>query len=492
MPSELRLPVGSLVVLVAPSGTGKSTWARRHLGEDRMVSSDRLRGIVGRSEHDQSASADAFDLLERIAAARLRRGLSTIIDSTGLEPDRRARYLELAAEVGAAPHVVLLDLPEKEVKARNAARVRPVPAAVVKRQWAAFAAARDAVEGEGWAGVHVVTDLEAPARWVGTQAQADGVADDDGRDLAVHLHLGRFDFGTARRDGLATAARTAEEVGFAGIWLMDHLEQIPQVGRAWDDIPETWTTLAWLAAQTSQIRLGSLVSPVTFRPMAVLAKAVATVDQLSAGRVTCGLGLGWFKGEHERLGIAFPPVDRRYELLEDHLRGLPVLWGPGQRPFEGEAVIIPKATSYPRPLQARVPLLVGGNGPRRTLRLAARHADAVNLQGDLGAIRAGIAALHGHLDDAGRDRDEVRVTARINGLCRPTGAALAAAVEDLAPAGASSLEWGAGVGAGTVDDHVAQLRSLAHEGVDEVMVSVADPNPEGLAQWAAVVERLAG
>ncbi len=138
----LRLPVGAMVVLVAPSGAGKSTWARRWLGEERVVSSDRLRGIVGRNEHDQTASADAFDLLERIAEARLKRGLSTVVDSTGLEPERRARYLALAERVGAASHVVLLDLPEREVKARNAARVRPVPPGVVRRQWEKFAAAR--------------------------------------------------------------------------------------------------------------------------------------------------------------------------------------------------------------------------------------------------------------------------------------------------------------------------------------------------------------
>ncbi len=307
----------------------------------------------------------------------------------------------------------------------------------------------------------------------------------------MHLHLTRFDFGTARRTGLATVARTAEEVGFAGIWLMDHLEQIPQVGRTWDDLPDPWTTIAWLGAQTTRVRLGSLVTPVTFRPMAVLAKAVATADQLSGGRVTCGLGLGWYEGEHTRLGVPFPDRDRRYALLADHLRGLPVLWGPGQKPFEGEVMALPKATSYPRPVQERLPLLVGGNGPRRTLRLAAEHADAINLQGDLAAIRAGVEALRGHLAELDRDPAEVRVTARVQGLCRPSASALEAAVAELAPASASALEWGASVGAGTTRDHVSRLRALEEAGVDEVMVSVADPSPDGIAAWVDVLEQAA-
>lgn len=271
---------------------------------------------------------------------------------------------------------------------------------------------------------------------------------------------------------------------------MDHLVQIPQVGRAWDDLPETWTSLAWLAAHTSTMRLGSLVTPVTFRPMAVLAKAVATVDVLSGGRVTCGLGLGWFAKEHHDLGVEFPDLDRRYALLEDHLRGLPVLWGAGAKAFEGRALDIREATSYPRPAQDRVPLLVGGNGPRRTLRLAAELADAVNLQGDVAALRAGIAALHGHLDDLGRDRSEVAVTARITGITRASSSALDAAITDLAPAGAPPAEWGASKGAATVEDQVARLRGLAAIGVDEVMLSASEATVDGIAQFAPVLDAL--
>ncbi len=490
--TELRIPVGALVVMVGPSGSGKSTWARRHLGDGRTVSSDRLRAVVSHDEHDQRASGDAFDLLDRIVAARLRRGLSTVVDSTALEEERRARYRELAATAGAPCHAVVLDLPEKEVRARNKARSRAVPAAAIAGQWRRFAEVRDRIGEEGFDAVHVVTDLATPARWVGVETAGGADAPAAAGDLPrLGLHLGRFELGDGPQ-GLLATARTAEEVGFDGIWVMDHLQQVPQVGRAWDDLPEAWTTLAWFAAHTERVRLGSLVTPVTLRPLAVLAKAVATTDVLSGGRVTCGIGLGWYRTEHDDLGVPFPDVDDRYALLEDHLRGLPVLWGAGQKAFHGRLVDVPKATAYPRPSQDPVPLLVGGNGPRRTLRLAAQYADAVNLQGDLAAVRRGIESLHGHLDEVGRDRAEVRVTVRADALCRPSPAAVEAACERLAPSGAPAAAWGARVGAGTVADHERRLRALADLGVDEVLLSVADPDPEGLAAFVPLLERANG
>ena len=165
---------------------------------------------------------------------------------------------------------------------------------------------------------------------------------------------------------------------------MDHFRQIPQVGRAFDDFLESCTTLAYLAAVTDRVRLGTLVSGVTYRNVAHLGKIVATLDVLSGGRAVCGLGLAWFKAEHTAYGWPFPPVTERYDLLEDALRLLPLLWGPGSKPFEGAVLRVPETMCYPRPLQERVPLLVGGGGERRTLRLAARYADAANVFGDAG------------------------------------------------------------------------------------------------------------
>ena len=186
---------------------------------------------------------------------------------------------------------------------------------------------------------------------------------------------------------LGEAAAIAEAVGFSSLWVMDHVVQIPQVGRPWDDMLESWTTLAWLAARTTTIRVGPLVTGVTLRNPAHLAKIVATLDVLSGGRAICGLGLAWWEWEHHLYGWSFPPAADRYALLEDTLKLLPVMWGPGSPPFAGRVLKIDEALCYPRPLQEHVPILLGGGGEKTTLRLAARYADACNLFGDAGSRR---------------------------------------------------------------------------------------------------------
>ena len=128
-PEELRLPDPCLVVLVGVSGSGKSTWAARHFASAQIVSSDALRGVVGLHERDQRASKDAFAILDQIVDARLRRGLTTVIDSTGLEPDRRVAWLAMARRRGRPAHVVVLDVPERQARAHNKARDNPVPSA---------------------------------------------------------------------------------------------------------------------------------------------------------------------------------------------------------------------------------------------------------------------------------------------------------------------------------------------------------------------------
>ena len=146
---------------------------------------------------------------------------------------------------------------------------------------------------------------------------------------------------------LREIAAAAEAAGFDAIYTMDHFRQIPQVGRAWDDFLESFTTLAWLAACTTRVRLGALVAGVTYRNVGHLAKIVATLDVLSGGRAVCGLGLGWFAAEHRAYGWPFPPVGERYALLEDALAALPVLWGPGGKPFRGRVLDLPDTAATP-------------------------------------------------------------------------------------------------------------------------------------------------
>ena len=152
-----------------------------------------------------------------------------------------------------------------------------------------------------------------------------------------------------------------------------------------------------------RVHLGTLVTGVTYRNPAHLGKIIATLDVVSGGRAICGLGLGWYAEEHAAYGWPFPSTAARYALLEDTLELLPLLWGKGTPAFHGRAIDVPEALCYPRPLQAHVPILVGGNGERRTLRLAAQYADACNVIGEAEVVRRKVAALHAHCDDIGRD-----------------------------------------------------------------------------------------
>ena len=156
----LRLPDPCLVVLVGATGAGKSAWAHAWFHGDQIVSSDRLRAVVGAGERDQRASRDAFELLDLIVAKRLRRGLTTVVDTTGLEPKRRAAWRALAEREGVPAHAVVLDAPEKVVRERNRARGTPVPPKVVAAQLREAATVFATLGDEGFAGVHAAGPVE--------------------------------------------------------------------------------------------------------------------------------------------------------------------------------------------------------------------------------------------------------------------------------------------------------------------------------------------
>ncbi|MGN8553943.1 UNVERIFIED_CONTAM: LLM class F420-dependent oxidoreductase [Microbacterium sp. SLM126] len=183
----------------------------------------------------------------------------------------------------------------------------------------------------------------------------------------------------ASYDDQLTFAQAAEHVGFDGFFRSDHYLRMG----AGDPLPgptDAWTTLAGLARETSRIRLGTLVSSVTYRQPGVLAIQVAQVDAMSGGRVELGLGTGWFEREHRAYGIPFPA--KRFDLLEEQLAIVTGLWGtPADETFgyEGAHYQLTDAPPLPRPVQSRVPLIVGGGGPRRTPELAARFATEFNI-----------------------------------------------------------------------------------------------------------------
>jgi alkanesulfonate monooxygenase SsuD/methylene tetrahydromethanopterin reductase-like flavin-dependent oxidoreductase (luciferase family) len=225
----------------------------------------------------------------------------------------------------------------------------------------------------------------------------------------VILQVGRFPWGEDPLDWLRGIALAAADAGFAGIALMDHLIQIPQVGRAWDPIPEPWVTLGALAALGTDLELGTLCTPATFRAPGIIAKAAATLDVLTGGRAFCGLGAGWWGREHAAYGLPFPATAPRLDDLAVAAETLRALWAPGTKAYDGERVTLPETTCYPRPI-GPLPLIVGGGGERRTLRIAARWADACNVRADLDTVRHKAAVLRRHCDDVGRPHDQVAVT----------------------------------------------------------------------------------
>ncbi|MBO0688263.1 MAG: TIGR03560 family F420-dependent LLM class oxidoreductase [Candidatus Dormibacteraeota bacterium] len=478
----LRLPSPCVVVLVGPGASGKSTWAAEHFPADAIVSSDRLRALVGAGEDDVAAGADAFALLEDVTRRRLARRLTTVIDTLGLDAERRRSWLELARRHGLPCVAVGFDTPAAECRARNRQRSKRIPSQVLTDQLRTWARTRELLPSEGYDLVLAPQPVRVvPEAFVAGSEEAPH-REERPAGLRFGLHVGSFTLAGGTR---ATAARlreiaqAAEAAGFDAIYVMDHFRQIPQVGRAWEDFLESYTTLAYLAACTERVRLGALVTGITYRNVAHLGKIVASLDVLTGGRAVCGLGLAWFRDEHVAYGWTFPSRADRYALLEDALRLLPVLWGPGNPAFSGTVLNVPDTTCYPRPLQSRIPLLVGGGGERRTLRLAARYADASNVFGDAAAVRHKASVLRAHCEAAGRDPASVALTHLGTVLVGDDDAQVASLVERLRPRQRSAAWYAASVSAGTVADHVGRFRSLAAAGASEVMVRLADLSDAG-------------
>ncbi len=210
---------------------------------------------------------------------------------------------------------------------------------------------------------------------------------------------------------LAGTARAADDGGAAWITLMDHWFQMETVGRSEDPMLEGYTSLGYLAALTSRAKLGLLVTGVTYRHPALLAKIVTTLDVLSGGRAFLGLGAAWYEREHLALGVPYPAMGERFERLEETLRICQQMWSDDDGAFEGEHYTLAETICRPRPVQSHVPILLGGQGEKKTLRMVAQYADATNLF-PIGAdgIRGKLEVLRRHCDELGRDYDSIQRT----------------------------------------------------------------------------------
>jgi alkanesulfonate monooxygenase SsuD/methylene tetrahydromethanopterin reductase-like flavin-dependent oxidoreductase (luciferase family)/predicted kinase len=471
----VTLPDPALVVLVGPSGSGKSVWAAEHYGPHEVVSSDRLRAVVGSGEHDLEASDDAFALLDQIVAARLRRGLTAVVDTLGLDPARRRSYLTLARNSGMPAVAVLLDTDPAECRRRNRARDQGVPAAALDGQLRRMRTAMAEIGGEGWDLVTTGAQAQPEASHSPGARKAASEQRERPVQMGLVLQLSRFGWDedpAGPAHWLAAVARAAAGAGLQGIALMDHLIQIPQVGRAWEPIPEPWVTLGMLAGLEAGLRLGTLVTPVTFRAPGILAKTVATLDALSGGRAFCGIGAGWWEREHAGFGLPFPPAGARLDQLEAAIETLRALWQPGTKEYRGERVWLPETTCYPRPA-SRIPIIVGGSGEKRTLAIAARLGDGCNLPSDIGTLDRKLAIFREHCVAAGRDPAKAEVTVLdipVIGRDREDAASIVEKLRGRTPAAVFARRHHAG----TAEDHIGRYRLLAERGVRTVFVALPD------------------
>ena len=489
-----------MVVLIGPVASGKSTWASQHFAPEQIVSSDALRAVVGESEHDLRASADAFAVLDDIVVRRLRRRLTTVIDTLGLDPELRTRWRQLARTAAMPCVAVVFDTAPGECRRRNSARTVGVPADVLANQLRRWPAIRDEVGEEPWDALHSPQPVVVvPAALTTRRRRSDqaielaGVAR-PGEKVRVGLHLSSFDWPGGRDrlgEHLRTIAASAESAGVDQLWMMDHLRQIPQVGAPWADLPEPYTTLAWMAAATERVRLGVLVSPAFRHHPVALAKQIATLDVLSAGRAMCGLGVGWFAQEYAAAGIDFPSLDQRYAHLRDTLQALPLLWGKGAPRFEGATVTIEEALCYPRPLQGHVPIVVGGSGEQRTLRLVVRYADGCNLFGEPEVVARKVAALARHCDEIGRDAATIDVSHLSTVLIGADRDGLTSTIDRLRPKRVGAERYARETNTGTVEDHYERAMRLIDVGVTNLIVRLVDvAEPGAVERLGMLIERL--
>jgi F420-dependent oxidoreductase-like protein len=276
---------------------------------------------------------------------------------------------------------------------------------------------------------------------------------------------------------LGRIARDAEDAGLASLWVMDHFWQIEMIGAPEREMLESYTTLAYVAALTERIELGTLVTGVAHRHPGVLAKTVTTLDVLSGGRAWLGIGAGWYEAEARGLGLPFGPVAERFERLDEALRVCRAMFDGDEQPIRGRFHTLERPLNSPPPLR-RPPILVGGMGRDKTFRLVARHADACNLF-DVGpnGVAASLAVLRQRCEEVGRDPAGIERTV----LSRVT---LSERGGETAASGETTV---------SVAEAVDRLGALAEVGVDTVVLGMAnDSDPAAYPLVADLVRQVDG
>ena len=275
-------------------------------------------------------------------------------------------------------------------------------------------------------------------------------------------------------EAIVAIAVAAEESGFDSVWVMDHFYQIANVGPPSDPMLEAYTLLGGIAGRTTSVRLGAMVTGVTYRNPALLAKMVTTLDVVSSGRAILGIGAAWNEEEHAGYGFDFPSVGERMDRLEEALRICRAMFTEETPTFTGRHYRIDAARNQPRPVEPEgIPILVGGSGERRTLRLVARYADACNIFGDLETVRHKLDVLSRHCEAVGRDPAEITKT-RLGGLLvAPTSAEAELAVRRAAEArGMDPAAFAAYAIAGDPDAVCEQVAAYLDAGLDGMVFNM--------------------
>jgi F420-dependent oxidoreductase-like protein len=271
-------------------------------------------------------------------------------------------------------------------------------------------------------------------------------------------------------------ARNSEDAGLSSLWVMDHFFQIGTIGPPELDMVEGYTALAFAAGQTSRIELGTLVTGVTYRHPGVLAKTVTSLDVLSGGRAWLGIGAAWNVHEHRALGVPFAPVKERFERLEEALQICLQMWSGEDKPYSGRHYQLERTLNVPQSLRRpHPPILIGGGGEKKTLRLVAQYADACNLF-DTGLGPEGLPhkldVIRRHCDDVGRDYADIEKTV----LARVAlGEQRGEAPGDMSRA--------------SVDETVERFGRLSEAGIDTVIMGMVNNTDDAAYPLVAEVVR---
>ena len=273
---------------------------------------------------------------------------------------------------------------------------------------------------------------------------------------------------------LADIARTADQVGFESLWVMDHFWQIRSIGPADHEMLEGYSALAFMAAITSRVRLGTMVTGAVYRYPGVLAKTVTTLDVLSGGRAWLGIGAAWNEAESRGLGIPFPPIAERFERLEETLQICLSMWDGkrgSEQPFKGKHYQLDRPLNAPQSLtRPHPPILIGGMGEKKTLRLVAQYADACNFF-PTPQVAHKLEVLRQHCQIVGRNYDDIEKTAMFDFDVGENGEKLGRVI--------GGLRWLAGMGIQTAVGsvpHIDRIKPLELIG-EKLIPAVADLQP---------------